>query len=55
MNMNKNNSIDEGCVKTSYFSPEVEMFELTTGNAILSASNPGSTGEDVTPQYPSSW
>ena len=31
------------------------MFELTARNAILSVSNPGSTGEDVTPQYPSIW
>ena len=55
MNMNKNNSIDKGCAKTSYISPEVKMFELTARNAILSVSNPGSTGEDVIPQYPSIW
>lgn len=56
MNMNKNNSIDEGCAKTSYISPEVKVIELTTRNAILFESNPGSTtGEDGIPQIVPSW
>lgn len=54
MNMNKNNSIDEGRAKTSYVSPEVKMVELKTRNAILESS-PGSTLEGGNPQFPTTW
>lgn len=54
MNMNKNNSIDEGCAKTSYISPEVKVIELTARNAILESS-PGSNLESGNTPHTSGW
>lgn len=53
MNMNKKYSIDKGGAQTPYISPELKVIELTTRNAILLESNPGSTtGEDGNPKTP---
>ena len=54
--MNKKYSIDKGGAQTPYASPRVKVIELTTRNAILLESNPGSTtAEDGSPQIVPSW